>query len=212
MLKMNLSEFKQVLFIGAHSDDIEIGCGGTILQILGRQPKIECIWCVFSCANKRKTEAKRSAGDFLKNNIIKRIYRGNYQESYFTSQWGVIKNRLEEMKSEFNPDLIFTHYRYDRHQDHAILSDLTWNTFRNHLILEYEVPKYDGDLGHPNVFVKLDTDVCHKKVQQILQNFPSQRNKHWFTEDAFLSLMRIRGIECGSAYAEAFFCRKIVLE
>ena len=124
-----------------------------------------------------------------------------------------IKEYFEQLKQEFSPDLIFTHYRDDLHQDHRLISDLTWNTFRNHLILEYEIPKYDGDLGSPNFFVHLDESICHKKIQYILNSFKTQAEKHWFTEDTFLSVLRLRGIESNAPgkYAEAFFCRKMVI-
>ena len=124
-----------------------------------------------------------------------------------------VKTVFEELKKEFSPDLIFTHNHKDAHQDHRLLAELTWNTFRDHLILEYEIPKYDGDFGRPCVFVPLDSDVCRKKVDYLMELFPSQHTKHWFQADTFFSLMRLRGMECNapSGYAEAFYCHKLVL-
>jgi LmbE family N-acetylglucosaminyl deacetylase len=201
----------RVLCLGAHSDDIEIGCGGTILQLAGNCEHVEFWWVVFSATGKRRTEALKSANSFLKKKDKKVIIK-SFRESFFFDECAKIKEFFEELKQAFRPNLIFTHYRNDLHQDHRTVSDLTWNTFRNHLILEYEVPKYDGDLGSPNFFVSLDEQTKSSKVGSIISNFRTQENRHWFTEDTFVSLMRLRGVESGgdSRYAEAFHCRKMV--
>ena len=198
--------------LGSHSDDLEIGCGGTILKLIETYPNIICNWVVFSSTSQREGEAYESASRFLKNAKEKNIIIKHFRDGFFPFTGIEIKECFEELKQDFQPDIVFTHYRNDSHQDHRLISDLTWNTFRNHLILEYEIPKYDGDLGSPNFFVQLDELICHKKINYIIESFKSQQGKHWFTEDTFLSMLRIRGIESNAPnkYAEAFYCRKVV--
>ena len=202
----------KILCLGAHADDIEIGCGGTILRILASIREAEIRWVVFSATANRKKEAIESAGRFLRAAKTKKIDIKRFRESFFPYQGEAIKREFERIKRTYQPDIIFTHYRQDLHQDHRVVNELTWNTFRNHLILEYEIPKYDGDLGIPNTFVQLDEDHCTSKVRNVVECFQSQRARHWFTEDTFLALLRLRGIESGgtSRYAEAFYCRKLV--
>ena len=214
MLKLNLANhnsIRKILCLGAHSDDIEIGCGGTLLKLA--KAGVEVYWVVFSGDATRKAEALRSANLFLKSVRRKTVVVKNFRESFFPHEGAHIKDFFEQLKQEFTPDIIFTHHRHDLHQDHRTICDLTWNTFRNHLILEYEVPKYDGDLGIPNLFVHLDEALCDKKVSHILSSFKTQSTKHWFTEDTFRALLRLRGVESCSPgkYAEAFHCRKVVL-
>ena len=209
MLNLSLENAKRLLFLGAHSDDIEIGCGGTILKLTKRNPGLEIVWVVFSADGNRRREARSSAQLFLKDAGLSRVVLKKFRNGFFPVQGELIKESFETLKRSFNPDIIFTHYREDRHQDHRLLSDLTWNTFRDHLILEYEIPKYDGDLGIPNLFVPLDEAVCRRKARALCRIFGTQKSKHWFSEDTFLALMRLRGIECASQYAEAFHCRKI---
>lgn len=217
MLTLGFLEKKQqtlrVLCLGAHSDDIEIGCGGTVLSLAANYEHLELWWIVFSASGVRKHEASNSAGFFLKSVRQKEIIIKTFRESFFFAELAEIKEFFEEVKQRFQPDLIFTHFRNDLHQDHRAISDLTWNTFRHHLILEYEIPKYDGDLGSPNVFVNLDERFRQLKVRYIMDHFESQRHRHWFTEDTFFSLMRLRGVECGgeSTHAEGFYCRKLVI-
>jgi LmbE family N-acetylglucosaminyl deacetylase len=199
---------RRVLFLGAHSDDIEIGCGGTALSLVERHPGLECYWAVFSGDRTRKAEAQRSAREFLAGAKVKRIRNESFKLSYFPSQWPRIKDVFEDIRREFEPELVLTHCRQDRHQDHAVLSDLAWNTFRDHLILEYEILKYDGDLTTPSLYVPVSETLARRKAALLRKHFKSQRDKHWFTEDAFLSLMRIRGIECAAPYAEGFHARK----
>jgi LmbE family N-acetylglucosaminyl deacetylase len=202
----------RVLCLGAHADDIEIGCGGLILRLI-QSRKIEIDWIVFSAKTKREQEARRSAAMFLKGAHRKRVIIQHFRDGFFPYQGARIKEVFERLKRRPSPDLVLTHYREDRHQDHRLLSDLTWNTFRDHWILEYEIPKFDGDLGTPNCFVPLDVETCARKVENLQQAFGTQRDKHWFTDETFMGLMRLRGMECRAAggYAEAFYCRKTVL-
>jgi LmbE family N-acetylglucosaminyl deacetylase len=203
----------RILCLGAHADDIEIGCGGTVLKWLAAYPDLEVYWVVFSANAERSCEAQRSVSLFLKAATQKTVLIRNFRDGFFPYGGAEIKEYFEELKREIVPDLIFTHYREDRHQDHRIISDLTWNTYRNHLILEYEIPKYDGDLGLPNCYVSLDGSICREKIQFLRSAFSSQKEKPWFDEEVFLGLMRLRGVEAGglSQYAEAFYTRKIVL-
>lgn len=210
MLKLGLENAKRLLFLGAHSDDIEIGCGGTVLQLTKSNPRLEILWVVFSAEGRRRQEARASAQLFLKDASWSKIVLKKFKTSFFPTEGESIKNFFETLKGSFQPDIVFTHYREDRHQDHRLLSDLAWNTFRDHLILEYEIPKYDGDLGIPNLFVPLDKSVCERKTKYLSQVFQSQGTRHWFSEDTFLALMRLRGVECASKYAEAFHGRKVV--
>lgn len=212
MWQASLGAVRRVLCLGAHSDDIEIGLGGTLLTLAERVPGLEICWVVFSAPAARTGEAQRSADEFLAGVERKRIEIGSFRESYFPSQWPAIKDWLEQIKATFDPDVVFTHYREDRHQDHRVLSDLAWNTFRNHLILEYEILKYDGDLGHPGVFIPLSEQLCNRKIELLLKHFQTQLSKHWFTRDTFEAMHRVRGIECASptGRAEAFYCRKLV--
>jgi LmbE family N-acetylglucosaminyl deacetylase len=204
---------RRLLCLGAHSDDIEIGCGGTILTLLAQNPGLDIRWVVFSSGPQREQEAYRSAATFLKRTRNKRIIVRDFRNAFFPFVGTEIKEFFEELKADFTPDLVFTHYRDDRHQDHRVLSDLAWNTFRNHFILEYEIPKYDGDMGRPSTFVPLSTDVTNTKIRLIMDTFRSQHGKHWFQPETFQSLMRLRGMECNSpsGYAEAFYCRKLVI-
>jgi LmbE family N-acetylglucosaminyl deacetylase len=202
----------KVLCLGAHSDDIEIGCGGTIMRLLASRQEMDIVWVVFGAGGNREQEARTSATLFLSQARNKNIIIKNFRDSFFPFEGAQIKGFFEELKST-SPDLIFTHNRKDAHQDHRLIEELTWNTFRNHFILEYEIPKYDGDLGQPNIFVPLDQDIYEKKVQYLMEAFETQRSKQWFAKDTFLALMRLRGMECvaPSGYAEAFYCRKITL-
>ena len=212
MWQVALSSVRRILCLGAHSDDIEIGAGGTLLQLAAQAPDLEICWVVFSAPGMRTEEARRSADEFLSGVARREIKIGSFRESYFPSEWPAIKEWFEDINAKFKPDLILTHYRDDRHQDHRVLSDLAWNTFRNHLILEYEIPKYDGDLGKPNVFVPLSEAICAKKIEFLLKHFKTQLSRHWFTSSTFDAMHRIRGVECASptGFAEAFYCRKML--
>ena len=204
--------FQSILCLGAHADDIEIGCGGTIQRMLDERP-IRLHWVVFSGDETRADEAHTSAVAYLERSPEGRVAISSFRDGFFPFQGDQIKQTFEELKRDISPDLIFTHHRGDRHQDHRVISDLTWQTFRDHLILEYEIPKYDGDMGHPNCYVALSQSQCQLKVQRLLTVFASQRDKPWFTEETFRGLMRLRGIESGapSGYAEAFYAHKFVI-
>jgi LmbE family N-acetylglucosaminyl deacetylase len=210
MFEFSFKGIKNILCLGAHSDDIEIGCGGTLLKLIRDHDNLNIQWVVFSAEGSRSREARQSAKAFLNGVSRQKIVVKQFRGSFFPFEGERIKSYFEELKGAFRPDLVFTHYRDDRHQDHRVLSDLAWNTFRNHLVLEYEIPKYDGDLGIPNAFVRLDPETCQKKVEYLCRFFGTQANKHWFSEETFLALMRLRGMECATRYAEAFFCRKWV--
>lgn len=183
------------------------------MRLTKERPELNVLWVVFSAEGSRATEARASARAFLDRAHRHKIVVKDFRTSFFPYRGEAIKDYFEQLKSSFQPDLIFTHHREDRHQDHRVLSDLAWNTFRDHMILEYEVPKYDGDLGRPNFFVHLNEATCRKKSKLLVQHFQSQSNKHWFTEDTFLALLRLRGVESAAPgkYAEAFYCRKVVL-
>jgi len=213
MLPLQLDQLESVLCLGAHADDIEIGCGGTLLELLRLRPGIAVHWVVFSATGQRADEARRSAELFLQGAGQTRIELREFRDTCFPFQGAEIKDFFEEIKKSVNPGLVFTHRREDLHQDHRLLAELTWCGFRNHLILEYEIPKYEGDLGTPNCFVPLSEDVCRRKVEALLTAFPSQRTKPWFTDDTFRALLRIRGLECNSPtrHAEAFTGRKLRL-
>jgi LmbE family N-acetylglucosaminyl deacetylase len=203
----------RILCLGAHSDDIEIGCGGAILELLRTRRNLEFHWVVFSSGSGREREARRSADLFLKGAAGKEVSILEFRNSFFPFQGVEIKEYFEKLKSKLSPDLILTHTRGDLHQDHRVINQLTWNTWRNHLILEYEIPKYDGDLGTPNFFVPFDQKVCDRKIKYLMSCFKTQRDKHWFTRDTFQGLMRIRGLEANSPgkFAEAFYSRKLLL-
>ena len=202
----------KILCIGCHSDDIEIGCGGTILQLLSNNSNLEFSWMVFSSGgSEREKEARKSSELFLDKAKKKEVIVKEFRDGFFPFE--KIKTVFEEELKKRTPDLIFTHNRKDAHQDHRQIAELTWNTFRDHLILEYEIPKYDGDLGQPNFFVPLDQQIYESKVRHLMDAFQSQRSKRWFEPEAFKALMRLRGMECNapSGYAEAFYSRKVVL-
>lgn len=202
----------RVLALGCHADDIELGCAGTLLRLKESAPALEVRWVVFSAAGERASEARASAGELLDGVAAAEVVLHEFRDGYLPYLGPVVKDSVEAMK-DFAPDLIFTHHREDLHQDHRLIAELTWNAFRDHLILEYEIPKYDGDRGTPNVFVPLDEATCRSKAALLLRHFGSQRGKRWFTEDLFLAQMRLRGMEggCSSGYAEAFHGRKLVL-
>jgi LmbE family N-acetylglucosaminyl deacetylase len=217
MIHLNLgrasAEGLQILCLGCHSDDIEIGCGGTILRLAEQYPGCAFHWVVFSAIGVREAEARHAAAMFAGPTGLRGPLLKTFPDGFMPFVGAEVKAVFEELKKSISPDLIFTHNRKDAHQDHRVIAEMTWNTFRDHLILEYEIPKYDGDLGQPGVFVPLQPEVCQKKTRYIMDAFQSQHSKRWFREDTFLSLMRLRGMECNapSGYAEAFYCRKMVL-
>lgn len=215
MLRVSLDARHQyrILCLGAHSDDIEIGCGGAVLKLLDSHADVAVDWIVFGAHGERADEARASAQAFLAGARESTIVVKDFRDGFFPYSAVEIKEYFEQLKHECNPDIVFTHYRDDRHQDHRLISDLTWNTYRDHLILEYEIPKYDGDMGSPNVFVQVDDAICRRKIDTLLRSFKTQADKQWFSEDTFLALLRLRGIESGTCtrYAEGFYGRKMVL-
>lgn len=204
---------QKVLAVGSHADDIEIGCGGAILRLAEAHVNLHVRWVVLGAEGERAEEARRSAEAFLQGVGSSEVVIADFKDGFFPYIGGDVKEFFERLKDDLSPDLIFTHQRLDLHQDHRLVSELTWNTFRDHFILEYEIPKYDGDFGTPNVFVHLSESIIRRKVDIILAHFLSQRDRQWFTDDLFLSFLRLRGMESNSptGYAEAFYCRKIVL-
>lgn len=212
MLEFNFHKAKNILCLGAHSDDIEIGCGGTLLKWIRARPNLNLRWVVFSAEGKRRAEAQSGAKAFLKGAGREEVTVKQFKTSFFPFEGAAIKKYFETLKTSFEPDVVFVHHREDRHQDHRFLCELAWNTFRRHLILEYEIPKYDGDLGAPNLFISLDEPTAHRKAKEICRIFRTQKDRHWFSEETFLALMRLRGVECSSRYAEAFYCRKMLGE
>lgn len=217
MIPLNLgvgaSEPLRVLALGAHCDDVEIGCGGTLTRLARWAGGLEGRYEVFSSTPQRAEEARAAATDLLRRAHAVNIWVGEYRESYFPYVGDEIKDRFELIKAEFDPHLVLTHQRQDRHQDHRTISDLTWNTFRDHLILEYEIPKWDGDMGTPNVFVPLSAEDVTNKLRVLGQHYLSQLDKPWYDDDTFRALMRLRGMECHAPgrHAEAFYNRKSVL-
>lgn len=203
-----------VLCIGAHADDIEIGCGGMVLSLREERPALRFDWVVLSGDGPRGREAADSAERFLGPCAARsRVVVREFRDGYFPYDGAAVKDVFEELKREVRPDLVLTHARWDAHQDHRIVNELTWNTFREHLILEYEVPKYDGDLGRPNCYMPLGHEVAARKIEYLLASFPSQRSKRWFTEETFRAMLRLRGVEAGGTlpYAEAFYAHKLVI-
>ena len=213
MIPCNLNGVKRVLCLGAHSDDIEIGCGGTVLRMIEQSKSIEFYWLVLSSNSERAREAERSANAFLRGARRKKVVVKSFRDGFLPYIGAPVKEVFEEIKKIFVPDVIFTHFRHDLHQDHRMACELTWNTFRNHFILEYEIPKYDADLRSPNFFVPLSDTQARKKVNGLMRYFGTQRNKQWFSEDLFYSLMRLRSIEVAAPtkHAEAFHCRKVLM-
>jgi LmbE family N-acetylglucosaminyl deacetylase len=214
VLNLSAAEpLRRVLAIGCHADDIEIGCGGTLLTLGRANPDLEVDWLVLSAGGERGTEARTSAEAFLPAIADLRIELYEFRDGFLPYVGAEVKDVFEQLKDRVDPQLVFTHAGYDFHQDHRLAWELTWNTFRNHLILEYEIPKVDGDLGRPNVFVPLTAAVVDEKLALVEQHFTSQSGKHWFDRETFLGLMRLRGMEAVAPerFAEAFTCRKAVL-
>jgi LmbE family N-acetylglucosaminyl deacetylase len=200
-----------VLCLGAHSDDIEIGAGGTILHWISSGVELEAHWCVLSAKGERGAEAEASAAAFLAGARKVKIELAGFRDSFFPYQGGELKEWFADLKSRISPDIILTHRKDDVHQDHREVCQLTWNAFRDHLILEYEIPKWDGDLGQPNGYVPFDAQVLQRKIELLMAHFGSQRSKDWFDAETFRGLARLRGVECRApnGYAEAFTLRKV---
>jgi LmbE family N-acetylglucosaminyl deacetylase len=202
----------RVLALGAHSDDIEIGCGGAILEWIAVGARVDITWCVFSAAGVRAEEATRSASEFLQGAAETRLVLGRFPDSRFPGQSDAIKSFIEEIRTGVTPDVVLTHRRDDAHQDHREIAALTWNAFRNHLILEYEIPKWDGDLGQPNFYLPMRAETLERKIALLHRHFGTQRSKDWFDDETFRGLARLRGMECRAPerYAEGFTLRKAI--
>ncbi len=216
MIGLNLPKQEKLtlLCLGAHCDDIEIGCGASLLKLLRANPNIELHWQLFTSTPERKKEAMLGAERFGKHAKDLFVEIRDFRDGYLPYSGLEVKEAMQDIARRVKPDLVFTHYRHDLHQDHRKISELTWNSFRNHLILEYEIPKWDGDMGQPNTFIEIDQDTAREKVALLQEVYNSQQNKNWFTDDLFYSLMRIRGMECNapSQLAEAFYTRKAVIQ
>jgi LmbE family N-acetylglucosaminyl deacetylase len=204
---------KRILALGAHCDDIEIGCGGTMLRLAAERPDLEVLWVVFGSTPERAAEARASAGDFLAGFSRSRLVVHEFRDAFMPYVGAEVKDAFEALKAEYDPDIVFTHRANDGHQDHRLVSELTWNTWRNHLVLEYEIPKYDGDFGSPNVFAPLTAELVERKIDLVLKHFRTQSTRHWLTGDLLRAVTRIRGMECVAPeqLAEAFYSRKLVL-
>ncbi len=213
MLKLGLERVRTILCIGSHADDIEIGCGGTVMKLLAANPSIKVHWVVLSADGRRAREAARGARLLLRDAGDVDVDVKDFSDSKFAFEGAHLRAYFEELGRMTAPDLVFTHRREDMHQDHRFVAELTWSIFRNHLILEYEIPKYEGDLGQPNLFVPVDEATCRRKVEALMRTFKTQGSKPWFSEDTFWSLLRIRGVECNSPtkFAEALYCRKMTM-
>jgi LmbE family N-acetylglucosaminyl deacetylase len=204
---------RTVLLIGAHCDDIEIGCGGTLLRAATAWPQARFHWLTLSSDAQREAESRAAAERLLAGAAQLTLEFASFRQSYFPHEAATIKDRFEDLKRRCTPDLVFTHCRGDAHQDHRVANELAWNTFRDHLILEYEIPKFDGDLGQPTVFVPLSRAELDTKCSVLMDCFASQHTRGWFTRSTFEGLARLRGIECNApeGYAEAFYARKVCL-
>ena len=199
-----------ILCVGAHSDDIEIGAGGTILGLIASGVKLDVHWCVLSAGGQRSAEARASAEAFLEGSRSSTVDVADFEDSYFPTHSRSIKQWLVDLRSRVHPDVVLTHARFDAHQDHREVNQLTWNIFRDHLVLEYEIPKWDGDLSQPNAYVPLTAAVLERKIELLHEHFGTQRSKDWFDRETFAGLARLRGMECRAPehFAEAFTLRK----
>lgn len=213
MIAPLLAGARTVLCLGAHADDIEIGCGGTLLRLLSENGPRDVVWVVLSAEGERVEEAERGAERFLAAAGRRDVRIESFRDAYFPYDGPAIKDFFQRLAREVAPDVVFTHALDDRHQDHRLVAELTWNAFRGPLVLEYEIPKFDGDLGRPNTMVRLDRATCERKVGTILETFASQADKPWFGAETFWSLLRLRGVESlsSSGYAEGFHVRKLVV-
>jgi len=207
------SGVSRVLCLGAHCDDIEIGSAGLLMSLIDANPKIEVRWHVFGGTEARSAETRKAAAAVLRGAARSQVECSSHRNSFFPAAYAEIKEEIERVKRDVQPDLVLTHCREDLHQDHRVVNELTWNAFRDHLVLEYEIPKYDGDIGRPNLYVPLDETLANRKLDMLMDCFPSQRERRWFTRDLFQGVMRLRGMECNSpsGLAEAFFVRKLSL-
>jgi len=213
VIGLDIGTGRHLLALGAHADDIEIGAGGTVLRLAAEGRLASVTWVVFSGTPERAAEARASAALFLAGVEQRRVEVAGFTDGFLPWAGDQVKRLFERLKGEVRPDLVLTHRRADAHQDHRLLAELTWNTWRDHLVLEYEIPKYEGDLTPPNLYVPLAAGEVERKLDLLLSAFPSQRGRAWFAPDTFRSLLRLRGVECNapSGYAEGFHLRKAVV-
>lgn len=212
-LHLDASRPLRLLVTGAHADDIEIGCGASLVRLLREHPSCHVDWLVATACGERAAEARASADAYLSHVSSSRVHIWDFRDGFLPYEGGRLKDRFEEFKTGIAPDLVLTHYRDDRHQDHRLVSDFVWNTFRDAIVLEYEIPKWDGDLGQPNLYVDVQEQDAREKVERLNTHYASQRSRDWWDDETFFSMMRMRGIECRSAsrFAEAFYARKVLL-
>jgi LmbE family N-acetylglucosaminyl deacetylase len=210
-LEAALGRSPQLLFLGAHCDDIELGCGGTLLELRERLPGARIHWAVMSSDARRRRETLESARRFLGDERVGGVRVFDFRDGYLPWVGDQVKDRFEALKRELAPDAVFTHHLEDRHQDHRLVAELTWNTWRDHLVFEYEIPKYEGDLGRPNLYVPIAPERAERKQKILLEAYASQGGKPWFDAETLRGLLRLRGVECRATWAEAFHARKLVL-
>jgi len=203
----------RLLCIGAHSDDLEIGCGGTIITWLETFPNVDVTWVVLSADALREKEARKSAAALLRKARQSDVVVGGFRDGFLPAQYSEAKEFFERVKARVDPDIVLTHSLEDRHQDHRLAAELTWNTWRNHAVLEYEIAKYEGDLQPTNLFIEISQARVRRKIAHLMRHFATQHDKSWFSQETFLALMRLRGLECkaASGHAEAFHARKLML-
>ena len=213
MIELEIGTGRNLLVLGAHCDDIEIGVGGTILRLAAEGRLASVTWAVMTSTPERAAEARSSAAAFLDGIAETRVEVASFRDGFLPYEGAEVKEHFEWLKGEVRPDLVLTHRRADVHQDHRLVAELTWNTWRDHLVLEYEIPKYEGDLGAPNLFVPLDGEICERKVELLHKHFPSQTGRRWFSADTFMSVLRLRGLECNSPsdHAEGLYVRKAIV-
>jgi len=207
----DLSRVKSAMFIGAHSDDIEIGAGGLLMRLVRESPGVEITYVILSGDATRHNEARNAAAAFTHGCGKLDLRLASFTDRFFPAEQTQIKKYFDQLKLNTSPQLVICHKASDKHQDHRVVNELVYNTFRAHSILEYEIPKWDGDLSTPNLYVPLSDEIATQKAELLMEHFGSQRSKHWFDLETFRGLMRIRGIECNAKYAEGFHVRKMVV-
>jgi len=196
-----------ILAIGAHPDDIEIGAGGTLLSLAAACPGLQARYLVLTGTAERHEEARSAASAFLPATDV-HIDLHELPEGRFPAVWARVKDALEDVARSCSPDLILAPSRADAHQDHRTIGEIVPTVFRDQLYLGYEIPKWDGDLSQPSMYLPLSADVARRKVELLHKCFPSQRVRDWWDDEVFLGMARLRGMECRAPYAEAFTCTK----
>lgn len=210
--QLSLQDVDAPLVVGlsAHPDDLEIGAGGTVLRLLDDHPRARLLAIVLTADDARAAEAAAAVDRLAGRRGTLVVHR--LRDGFLPAQWGEAKDLLREATAGLCPDLVLAPARDDAHQDHRVVSELARQLFRDTLVLEYEVPKWDGDLGRPDTYVALTDEVVERKLSLLADCFPSQRSRPWFDDQVFRGLLRVRGVECGARYAEAFTARKVLLD